>query len=289
MRRFYRFFPVSQDINMDPEVLELIRLFGERMLRVWLEMLSIADRNDGVLKGTIESWAKSLLWVYWAGNPRWHRRDLETLQRALRWMSETGWIAIREGSRDGSEAALVIVNYWKYHKTPAQMRDRQRSAPNLTTPNLILYRNKESGSGLRPAPSADLKTSFSSESNMGRRSQNLSVVLKTQTDRLFNSDPERYKRQRMAAWIEETRIDFKESDMAEAISQLYLVRDDVEDWYPWLDKVVEGIDGKREKAEEKARVDEFEREHERRKALEREFSKQWNLAKGIFGDAKKKS
>jgi len=135
MPRIKRWFPVSQSINQDPEIWEMTEAFGERALRVWLEILSIGDRNEGVLKGTIEGWAGVLMSVYSQRNPRWVNRDLETLQRLLRWLSERGLIIIRDGSeslqkgfkklseaaqkavRDVSNPSLIIVNYGKYHKT----------------------------------------------------------------------------------------------------------------------------------------------------------------------------
>jgi hypothetical protein len=51
MPRIKRWFPASHDINGDPEVWELTERFGERALRVWLEILSIGDRNEGQVKG----------------------------------------------------------------------------------------------------------------------------------------------------------------------------------------------------------------------------------------------
>jgi len=135
MPRIKRWFPVSQSINQDPEIWEMTRTFGERALRVWLEILSIGDRNEGVLKGSIEGWAGVLAAVYSERNPRWVRRDLETLQRLLRWLSERGLIVVRDGSescqtgflklseaaqraiRQASNPSLVITNYAKYHKT----------------------------------------------------------------------------------------------------------------------------------------------------------------------------
>jgi len=49
MPRIRRWFRVSHDINSDPEVWELTEKFGDRGLRAWLEILSIADRNDGMV------------------------------------------------------------------------------------------------------------------------------------------------------------------------------------------------------------------------------------------------
>ena len=42
-----RWFRVTHDINSDPEIWELRELYGDRAALVWLEMLSIADRNSG--------------------------------------------------------------------------------------------------------------------------------------------------------------------------------------------------------------------------------------------------
>src|SRR4051794_5006102 len=52
MPRIKRWFPVSHDINRDPEFCELSRRFGATGIRVWLELLSIADRNDGDVPGS---------------------------------------------------------------------------------------------------------------------------------------------------------------------------------------------------------------------------------------------
>lgn len=123
MPRITHYFPVSHDINNDPEVWELTDTFGDRALRVWLQMLSWSDRNEGLLKGSLISWRNTLLTIYSSGNPRWVRRDSERLQKALRWMSERDWISLRSASdryqkpvREGSEDALMVLNYWKYHK-----------------------------------------------------------------------------------------------------------------------------------------------------------------------------
>jgi len=49
MPRIRRWFPVSQDINSDPEVWIMRESIGEKALSIWLEFLSIADRNEGFL------------------------------------------------------------------------------------------------------------------------------------------------------------------------------------------------------------------------------------------------
>src|SRR5262245_57854326 len=49
MPRIRRWFPVSHDINNDPEVWIMRERIGEKALSIWLELLSIADRNEGFL------------------------------------------------------------------------------------------------------------------------------------------------------------------------------------------------------------------------------------------------
>ena len=49
MPKIRRWFHVSHDINGDEEVWVLRRTVGEKALSIWLEMLSIADRNNGFL------------------------------------------------------------------------------------------------------------------------------------------------------------------------------------------------------------------------------------------------
>src|SRR5258708_34616907 len=51
MPKIKRWFHVSHDINADPEVWEMTDRLGDRTFRVWMELLSIADRNAGEIKG----------------------------------------------------------------------------------------------------------------------------------------------------------------------------------------------------------------------------------------------
>jgi len=60
MPRIRRWFHVSHDINSDPEVWELTDKFGERAFRIWMEILSIADRYDGLVPGEIKYLSSTL-------------------------------------------------------------------------------------------------------------------------------------------------------------------------------------------------------------------------------------
>lgn len=111
MPRIRRWHNISHDLNGDPEVWELTDTFGDRALRVWLEMLSIADRNTGEIPG--------------AGSPALDgvlaRRSRMTRQRVASmwpWLREKLWIVpadTGELSANGQLTVLRTRNYEKYH------------------------------------------------------------------------------------------------------------------------------------------------------------------------------
>src|SRR5262245_43895953 len=134
MPRIKRWFPVSHDFNHDPEVRELRQMFGDWLGYAWQELLSIADRNDGIVKGSDEFISHTM-----ARTSLGRRLDL-TLKQArsgLDWMVRHGWI---ERCFDADSPAIRIVNHTKYHR----MRDHKEipngnfkgSLPDLTRPNL---------------------------------------------------------------------------------------------------------------------------------------------------------
>lgn len=49
MARYKRWFPVNQDINRDPEFIDLADKFGAKGIMFWLEVLSILDRQENVV------------------------------------------------------------------------------------------------------------------------------------------------------------------------------------------------------------------------------------------------
>src|ERR1041385_482757 len=84
MPRIKRWFPVSHDINRDPEVLELTDKYGLTGLKVWLEILSISDRNEGLCPGQPKQLFRSLAVVC---NSTAFRTE-----QMLSFMEEKGWI-----------------------------------------------------------------------------------------------------------------------------------------------------------------------------------------------------
>lgn len=101
MPRIKRWFPVSHDINGDPEVWELTTTFGDWLLPVWLEILSITDRAEGELIGTPVALASTFA-RFQKGNLRREPDEIRrrwkgstTTQRveiALYWMCLRKWL-----------------------------------------------------------------------------------------------------------------------------------------------------------------------------------------------------
>lgn len=127
-----RWFPVSRDLNDDPEVWELTDMFGDRSIRTWLEVLAILDRVDNSMK-------LSGQWL--AGLSRRTRQKPASIQRQLGWMLAKGWLIVRETLPDGSPAVYSSANYWKYHKRLEPKGAKQepgvgsRLDPSLPYPN----------------------------------------------------------------------------------------------------------------------------------------------------------
>lgn len=113
MPRSFRYFPVNQDINADPEVWELTDRFGDRAIRVWLEILSIADRNQGFLPGPWERYPSIL-----AGRCKSTTRHLRVV---CEWV--TRWLEV------DSQGVARVRNYSKYHKLRAEKK----------TPSFLTY------------------------------------------------------------------------------------------------------------------------------------------------------
>lgn len=110
MPRIKRWFHVSHDINSDGEVWELTDKFGVAGLRVWLEMLSIADRNEGHLPDLSEATLRQLS-IRCNTTQRHLRGILEYTQTRLWIVSDPSprvrnWL-IYNPSRDVKKAAIV--------------------------------------------------------------------------------------------------------------------------------------------------------------------------------------
>lgn len=116
MPRIRRWFHVSHDINADPEVWDLTDRFGDRALRIWLEILSIADRNEGRVPQFTPSFRR-----YLANRSR---TSGQTVARAWAFFLERLWIVQPEAPR--------TRNYRIYH--PTREPNSNRKGKSLVSP-----------------------------------------------------------------------------------------------------------------------------------------------------------
>jgi hypothetical protein len=77
-------FAVSRKLNRDPEVWELTDQFGDRSIRIWLELLALANQSANRLV-----WTKQ--WLLMIANTTRHRTGRTT--EVIQWMLGRGWIA----------------------------------------------------------------------------------------------------------------------------------------------------------------------------------------------------
>lgn len=98
---------MSHDFNRDNEVVEARKKFGDWVGFAWLECLSVGDRNDGIVPGTIEQIADRLAPI---SLQKYHKPSAKTAQMFLKYAADYGWIRIEN-------THIVILKHAKYHKT----------------------------------------------------------------------------------------------------------------------------------------------------------------------------
>jgi hypothetical protein len=239
------YFPVSQDINSDPEVWELTDKFGDRSLRVWLEILSIADRNNGTLPGRWELYPSIL-----AGRCKSTRKHLATV---CQWVAR--WLDI------DSQGVARVRNYPKYHKTRAEVSPPP-NPPILSEPSEPYKISPRAA----PEPSANVT-----------KVNGLDPGIKRVADRIYATDTKRFLK--LIIWIKEAqKHHFADKVIAASLLRFEPYAAQVGDgWYPYLDKIIN-------KVNKDSNMSRSVNEHEQRKADEREVAKAWNL-KGLVKDA----
>lgn len=221
-----RYLPISQHFNDDPETWELTDEFGDRAIRLVIEIFSILDRNDN-------QWKLVDRWEFVLGKKL--RMSPAKCWRIVGWMLAKHWLIVGQVLANGSPSILQARNYAKYRKT----RSGVSPPPVLTSPNQSdSYKNKNPDS-----PSAGfLKTEKrfrKKEYPEMAKSMGLIPELKEQTDRVYKYDPIKFKR--IAAWVAQGRKHrYLETDMAEALRQFWDYRM-IDEWYPYLDTILEKV------------------------------------------------
>lgn len=125
MARYKRYFPVSHDINRDPEVIEMMETFGGLFLMIWLEILAKTDRTEGELMGIPGSSASTLARLQDGDlrretdriRRRW--KGLKMTQRVemlLYWMCLKGWLIPIMPASDGENRYEILTEWSSYRQ-----------------------------------------------------------------------------------------------------------------------------------------------------------------------------
>ena len=137
MARYKRYFPVSHDINYDPEVWALTEEFGDRALRFVLEIFSLLDQKNNYLMITphlMKSLARTL------------RQSLAKCWRILGQMVANGWLIVLKTFADGSPSAVSARNYMEFHRS--RIRNGDEKVPKLSQIGADLVGKGREGSSL---------------------------------------------------------------------------------------------------------------------------------------------
>lgn len=127
MPRPKRWFRVSHDINRDPDVIELKERFGLSGFSLWLEILSILDQRENVLRVS-EYWMKSACKLVGC--------RLETGWKTFSWIVSKGWLEVKQTIPNGLETLYRSPNYLKFHKT-----EEPKGTPKVPPTRLDLTRH----------------------------------------------------------------------------------------------------------------------------------------------------
>lgn len=113
-----RWFPVSRDLNDDPELWEFTDTFGDRALRVWLEILAILDKSQNCWRltdGAIAAVSRKC------------RHTVAKVRRIIDWLVAQSWLRVDEPMVAPSPQVLSAPNYWKYHRKPERIGNEHGS------------------------------------------------------------------------------------------------------------------------------------------------------------------
>ena len=103
-----RYFHVSQEINLDPEVWTFTEQFGDRAIRTWLQILAYLDRSENqwrLTEGSFETLGRTV------------RQYAKTVRRQVEELVKNGWLVVLESDKNGSPTILSARNWSKYNRT----------------------------------------------------------------------------------------------------------------------------------------------------------------------------
>jgi hypothetical protein len=182
-------------------------------------------------------------------------KTIEDVEEAVKELFEVGLLGIDENG----EIYYPSKSFYKY-QTYINAEKRRETAQNSKnqqeTPRISKEQQETARNSTLPSPSPSLSPSLSlkeeiqisaspdsDNSKKGdfgmSRSMNLTPELKAIADKVYYSDPVKFKR--IAAWIGQGRKHgYPESEMTEALSQFWEYRF-IDDWFPYLDEILDKV------------------------------------------------
>jgi hypothetical protein len=163
MPRVKRWSPISHNFNRDPQVLEMRKRFGDWTALAWIEVLHEADRNEGVVMGSLDEIAYQVSAVSLA---EYRSPAAKKAKMMLEYCLNLGWIRLENGQKTVGKQLenglfqpfsdrIEVVNYLKYHKTREHKEIPTR--PNHTIP----YKKEEEDTEGNAVPSGTANESLS--------------------------------------------------------------------------------------------------------------------------------
>ena len=119
MPRKKRWSPVSHDFNRDPEIIEMRKLYGDWTALAWQEMIHEGDRNEGIVRGTVDQISLRLAPI---SLKNYLKPAQKTVQNVLRFAEERGWIHV-------GLYQIQILKHWKYHTFREDRRHPNDAVP----------------------------------------------------------------------------------------------------------------------------------------------------------------
>jgi len=202
-----RWFNVSHDINSDPEVWELTDKFGVAGLRFWLEILSIGDRNEGLIPDRSHASLRALSLKC--------NSTVTRVSLMYDFCQTKTWIVCDPLPR--------LRNYLNFRPSRETKKGLIVSPPN--TPN-------------SPNPPNLLKNAAQGLVLLEKESGKLNAAIKAAADPIYQSNPEKFAR--LIAWIKDKEKRDYPAEVITAVLRLFWQQEQkgkIAEWWPYINRI----------------------------------------------------
>jgi len=207
MPRYKRWFNVSQTLNGDPEIWEMTQQFGDRSLRVYLELLSIAEHNEGELPEMSPAFGKVLAKRCAVSG--------QTVANVWRFAGERLWIAQTSPPR--------WRNWLKFHPS------RETKSANVSGPPSIPSLPSEESDPKKEPAAVDKSPEPDPQKN------GLTKEVTEAGTRIYQLD--RVKFRRLVVWMQMNK-NYPPEILLLAFKKFEPFAEKIDDYWPYLDKCV---------------------------------------------------